>query len=700
MLEEPELVANLTGQPPPTPMICDNDKAKTTEGCTQTARQKKRAPAAKEHSEEPGEMFLLLLEVINPSGTGPAQSIEFRVDSNVLSEFGEAATTAFESESAEECLEKLPPGRFKDRILSLTGRPARPGQKCIKLDHLGPENTELVYNIVRRKSLGVGIKDRLLVDSVEHASLIMRNNYDERPYTGVQDASFIIHCRDLYDAGNGIVIMGPTYRWPSQYVKDMSPVDLKRLYYDLALPCQAPDGTTYGDVLEISTSSGSTSSQPNHLMFTGYSSTPGDDNALGGDRGDLAIRVGTGISFSFDQWPHATRQMVSGNGNPCLRVCHGFVAAIAADGNDGSTVLSVRLALGKGNLPAFLPWPRMSPLALISTNLQAVVPARCVLSTFPIKPIVLHSLAACLPESSPVLGEESMPIEWDAYVAGHMHFELGDFQGDKIPESEQQDEVWKRRYDDSSTMAFAMLHDYCARGGQVTEDPFNKYHAPWKEMYVPWTTSHQGGRHLPKATLSSIAPFPAASALSTIYNCARLLGLPSYNVCLGELRSGFFNFASSKAKRSARRPGGKVSFCPNISGSMLLQLVHIHVDVYTAAFSEGAVEAVVDEFHQAEKLFQTKDGVVNLGQLGSVKFEGHIKFRWTHYDPTRNATESGFGPDGKPEVIFQKCVARDRHGGALTGEVHGDEDQQGNGGGKPEGGTNPCNLQVKRRPWC
>ena len=695
-----ELVANLTCKPPPEPTpatpSCDDGKAGKTKGCIYPAR-KKYAAAAKDQPEESGTLLLLLLEVINPSDTenGPAPStrcIEFRADSNVLSEIGEAVKTAFEADSAEECLEMLPPGRLKDRILSLTGQP---GRKRIKLDHLDPKDNELVYRIVRRKSLGVGFKDQLLVDSIEHTSLVMRNDYDEKPYTGTQRASFMIQCRDLYDVGNGVVIMGPSYVWQHQYVEHISLNDLKKLYYELELPCLAHDGTTLGDVIDIctSTSSESKSSLPKHLIFSGFSSTPGpDDIVLGGDIRDIPLRVGSGISFTFDQWPRTTREIVSGYGNPSLRTCHGFVAAIAADG-DGNTVLSVRLALGRGNLPPYLVWTRMAPDALFQTNLQAVVPARCVVSTFLIKPLPLHCLAACLPESAPVFGAPSTPLDWDVYVNGHIEFELGAFQGDKVPESEQQDERWKNRYADSNSMAFALLHDFCARGGPVTEEAFKKHHAPWKEQYMAWTDRHQRGRHLPKATVSSIAPFPVEHALSTIYKCARLIGYPLYDAYLGELRSAVSTFALLKAKRTDRRQGGKVSFTPNIPGSVLLQLVHLHVRQYTPALREGAVEAVVDDFAPAAKLLETDDGQFDLGQLGMVQFKAPITFRWVHYDPRRSATESRLGPEGRSEIIFTKYVAKDRHGGELTGELY-DEENQGQG---REGGMNPVNFPSSER---
>ena len=187
------------------------------------------------------------------------------------------------------------------------------------------------------------------MEGIDHSTLVMRNNFDEQAYTGVQDASVGITARDLLDIGNGKTLISPAYRWQHQYVRDISADDFKRLFYDQPLPFLAHDGTTIGDVLNIRTSSDSkaTSSRPNvHrgqpelLFFSGFSPTGGqDDIVLAGEDGDIPVRVGCGISFTFDQWHYQTREMVSGYGNPSLQACHGFVSAIAADGNDGSTCL-------------------------------------------------------------------------------------------------------------------------------------------------------------------------------------------------------------------------------------------------------------------------------------------------------------------------------------------------------------------------
>ena len=145
-----ELVANLTGQPPPIPMICDDGKAENTGGCTRPGHVRRKA--AKDHpAEESGTVLCMPIEMRKYSDTAPARFIQFRGDSNILSEIGETVKTAFECESSEEFLKTLPSGRLRDRIYSLTGQP---GKKRIKLGHL--DGNELVFDIVRCKSLGVG----------------------------------------------------------------------------------------------------------------------------------------------------------------------------------------------------------------------------------------------------------------------------------------------------------------------------------------------------------------------------------------------------------------------------------------------------------------------------------------------------------------------------------------------------------------
>ncbi len=101
--EYTELVANITGQPPPIPKSCDDDgKAKNTGGHTRDFRRK--AQAAKDHpAEEPGKILCVKVEITKSSHyTAPcaARFIKFQADSNVLSEIGETVRTSDRHEHA------------------------------------------------------------------------------------------------------------------------------------------------------------------------------------------------------------------------------------------------------------------------------------------------------------------------------------------------------------------------------------------------------------------------------------------------------------------------------------------------------------------------------------------------------------------------------------------------------------------------
>ena len=153
------------------------------------------------------------------------------------------------------------------------------------------------------------------------------------------------------------------------------------------------------------------------------------------------------------------------------------------------------------------------------------------------------------------------------------------------------------------------------------------------------------------------------------------------------------SFAISKAKRqTVGRHGGKIVFSPNLSGYVLLQMVHEYVQHYRPVFREGAVDAVVDDFSFSEKLLDTKDGEFNLGEFGKVRFEGPITFRLVLFDPKSRSEATG--PEGRAEVAFKKYIAMDRHGAELSGELYGDEDQPGSEDEKNDG---KMTLKLKRR---
>ena len=547
-----ELVVNLLSTPPPPPQaILEHDptrgRMKPTkrdvlidcpEGAAHTTLQIKINAATRE---DPSKYIVI------QANEDLLRSID--QDGNVLA--------AFRNESG--FLGQLPAGRLKELVTLLTGQS---GRTCINLDHI--QNSDMVFEIVRRSSTGARKVDKMLVEDIEHSSLNMRNDYDSKNYTGAQGASLSIMARDLYDAGNGYAVIGPSYHWDHQYVSDILPAALQTLFYDKPLLGLEDDGTKVGEVLHLTTPSDESNADAPLLIFSGYSPTENADIILAGKHKNIPVRTSMGISFTFDQLPPSLREALSGGGNPSLAACHGFVRCIS-DTVDG-IVLTVIIALTSDNLPSFLKWPRLPQESVFQTNLQAIIPAKCVVSSFKIVPVQFHSLSGFISEDRRALGKRiSQPIERDVYVAGHLEFVPGGFQRDKYSGNEALSDSerlalkdWNTRYSKDCYKAFALLSDFCARGGAITDRDFAEHHAPWKVRYLELTRLRDGGRRLPKVTVSSITPFPASAALTAIYKCARLLAWPGYGPYIFELRAAVRRFAVSKTKRAKYRPGAAV----------------------------------------------------------------------------------------------------------------------------------------------
>ena len=677
-----ELVLNLLSTPPPPPLCQEipghvpaRGRMKPTtkrdvligcpEGAAHTKFQIKVSAATRE---DPSKYIMIhanedVLRRMDPTGNVLGA---FKNESGYLDESG--------------FLGQLPAGRLKELVASLTGQS---GRTCIKLDHI--QNSDMVYEIVHRSSTGARKVDKMLVEGIDHSSLNMRNDFDSKNYTGAQDPSFGITARDLYDAGNGYTIIGPSYHWDHQYVHDIIPSTLQRLFYDKSLLGLEDDGTKVGDVLHIANPSDESNADGPPLIFSGYSPTETADIILAGEHNNIPVRTSMGISFTFDQLPPSLREAVSGGGNPSLAACHGFVLGIADTA--GGIVLTVIIALTKDNLPSFLKWPRLPQEAVFQTNLQAMIPAKCVVSSFKIVPVQFHSLPGFIPEDRRVLGElKSQPIERDVFVTGHLDFVLGGFQRSNDSERVALKD-WQARYSNESYKAFALLSDFCARGGAISDKDFEEHHAPWKERYLEMTRLRDGGRRLPKVTLSRITPFPASAALTTIYKCARLLAWPGYGPYIFELRAAVRRFAESKTRRSKYRPGAAISMLTNLSGAVLMQLVHEYSKKATVLFKEGVVDAVVDVFESYllgsdSREDITDRGVFNLEGSGIIELFAPVTFRWVLYNPKKCAEEADIPVEGRAEIIFSRYMAKDRHGADLAGELNDPRGGRGEARGK------------------
>ena len=627
------------------------------------------------------ETYCLKMERANHAG----KMIEFRADRNVLGEFRDPTVL-----SAFECGDpaKLPSGHLRQTMENIAGTPGK-GRKPVDLNHL--PTGDLVFKIVRRKDEGITRDDRLVYDNIDPSSLLMQNVFDEKLYAGVQHPAFAVaNVRDLIDAGNGCSFVSPPYSW-LQYVVAVPDETLRRQFYDQPLPgLEGRDGTKIGDVLQIRDEDGR---ERDLSVVSGFTPLIGPhDIVLCGEPGKAGIPVRTsmGVSFSLNSASVALREAVSGCGNPSLATCHGFVQAISdSDDEEGKVVLTVRLILAKDNLPSYLKYDRQPQFAVFQTNLMVQIPSGWVVSSFRILPLPLHCMAGVIPEGKVVLGQKpAQRIQRDVYVTGHFDFVRGEFKPDvshdaqsaRVPSANS---GWATRHEKNG--AFALLHDFCARGDAITDKDFQSHHAGWKQEYLRRTSLFCGGRYQPKATLTRVAAFDPEAALKTIQECARLISEPSYDPYLFALRAAIRRFAETKARRYKGKPQALVSAPANVPGSVLLQLVYEFIATrgvrVTTMFKEGMVEATVSKLEDAQMLIGSRDGIFDLEGAGKVEFHAPVIFRWLLYDPKKGMDETPVGADGHGEVIFSGYVAMDRMGGHLTGHTDGGRLGGGGGGG-------------------
>jgi hypothetical protein len=471
--------------------------------------------------------------------------------------------------------------------------------------------------------------------------------------------------------------MGPTYRWTHQLICDIPKAVLADKLYDLSLHGLTDDGTKVGDVLRVGTDD-----KPPTIV-SGYNKPIGNACVMAGDPANIPVRGGMGVSFTFEKCESLLREIVTCGGNPSINACHGFVEGIL-NGADGQPELSIRLALHKGNLPPFLKWNRLSQDAVLQTNLAAIIPARWVVSTFSIMPIPLHNLAGVPPEELFTIGNAACPIHRNVFIAGQI---------DIFPGSFPPGELWSRRYENEKLKSFSLLSDFCLRGGAVTDESY-KEQAIWKRGVL---ATMQTVAHLkPRAELNRISPFPPMMALETICASQTLFGTPPPGTYIFDLHAAVIRFAASKARR-AKNGAGSVCIMPLVMpGNMLLQLVTMFATVSNVRFKEGAVEAVVEHFPQAEKLLGSKDGVFNREGSGIVQLFAPITARWVLYNPKAGAEDTAYvGSGGRAELEFNRFVGMDRNGGELTGDLNRNDrfsalTSKGGGGGSGGAPAGDC----------
>ena len=620
----------------------------------------------------------------------PVTNLVFQSEINVLEEMGEDILAAFESGSGEG-LEKLPSGRLRDRMECLIGTV---GRRSINISHL--RQADLIYEIIRRKDTGAGRQDALLFEGFDQSTLLLKCDFDaKKTYTGTQDPAIAAMVRDLYDINHGFCIIGPKYRWPTQLFCDIPNAALAEKFYNQPLDGLADDGTKVGDVFRV----GKICDSRNRGEFTfieekplaivsGYNKPLRDECVLAGDSKDILVRSGMGVSFTFEKCEPQLQDAVTCGGNPSLKTCHGFVAGIH-DGPYGKVELSILLALHKGNLPPFLKWNRLPQDAVLQTNLTAIIPASCVVSTFHILPITLHPLPAFLPKEVFRLGNQACPIQREVFVAGQLDIFPGEIR--PAQNGAPPGELWSKRCENDKLKSFTILSDFCLRGGDITDKNF-EHHCNWKKRIL---VAMQSVPHFqPRAELHRVCTFPPDMALPTIWASQSLIGNPCYTPPLRDLHSAVIRFAASKAKK-AKNGTGAVCIVPlNIPGRMLLQLVHKYGKVSTVRFKEGAIEAVFQQFHQAEELLGSNDGVFDCGGSGIIQLFAPITARWVLYNPKVFADDTAsVGSYGRAELEFKGFMGMDRHGGKLAGEGEGEGGVGEGSGGAPTGDCHSNSTQ-------
>ena len=616
----------------------------------------------------------LRMTLSRPVGTQgqPVKNIVFESEINVLNEIGDGILSVFESESLDGLAQLPKNNKLREKMECLVGTATR---KPIDLDYLS--QTDLIYEFVRRKDTGAGRQDKVRFESIEQATLLLKSDFEAKAYTGAQEPAIAAVVRDLFDVGNGFCIMGPKYRWKTQLFCDIPKTPVAELFYNQPLQGLADDGTKVRDVFRVGSDAGKHDEETGdswieekHLaIVSGYTKPLGHECVLAGDSKDILVRSGMGVSFAFEKCDSQLRDVVTCGGNPSMKTCHGFVAGIH-DGLDGQVQLSILLALHKGNLPPFLQWHRLSQDAILQTNLAAIIPASWVVSTFHILPITLHPVPRFLDTDIFKIGNPACPIHREVYIAGHLDIFPGQTRAAQNPPPTS--DLWSRRYENNNLKSFSLLSDFCLRGGAVTDVRFHE-HAIWKERI---SGKIQSVSHFqPRAELHRVCTFPPEMALQTICASEALFAKSYYRPALKDLHLAVKRFAASKAKKAKNGTGSVCTLQLSISGKMLMQLVHNYAIVSAVRFKEGAIEAVVQQFHQAEELLGNIDGVFDCKSSGIVQLYAPITARYVLYNPKALEEDTNFvGSTGRAELEFSRFVGMDRMGAELTGDINVKDD--------------------------
>ena len=645
-MDDTRIVAvNLGPLPCPPTVVLDKKKAQHA-----APKSKKEQHGAVQIT---GDCGPLSIRVSRPCTKWGSRQVVFRLDPSAVQNITENELAAFASDDFDKLGDQ---SRLKKSLEAIAGR-----RRTSDITHLGSA-TVLEYLITDRKTFGVGPHDTMFFRNFDQTSLLMRLDFERRPFTGHQEPVISCTANDIINCGSGLILVGPVYPWPNQKMDWIPDENLKRLFYDSKLHGLIDDGTKLSDVLAIRTEVEYKNASL-EIITGGSAHGLAAGIVLCGEDRELAVRVSMGISFRQD--PRFLDEVWYGN--PSLAVCHGYVESI--EQGDGEIILTVRLALARDNFPSYLKLSRWRSDALLQTDLRWKVRPECVVSAQQFLPLALFN---CPPEDKDQLGSPSQAFMGrNGYICGHIDFELGSFRNA---------DGGIGHYGPAISI-MGMLSCFCARGGPVTDQDFTAFHAEWKQEFIRKMYRTYGGLFLSKATLSAVDPFPPEQALPTISNCLQMRGDIAIDTHLKVIRAAFRRSLEARAKRMKQQQGNGFSFNSGIPGHALLRLVHLLVpgDDCKTVFQEGSVVVTVKDDDKVAAILGRVE--VPLEGAGSVQVIGPYNFTLELYDPRKRDLDSAEGIGG---VSVAGYVSKDRHGGQLTGALYegAEGDAKGGGGGE------------------
>ena len=595
-----------------------------------------------------------------------SRQVRFRMDPSAFSSLTDLEREAFAAGDFDKI--STSDSRLKNVLDSIAGR-----RRPMNLTHLGDADLEFIL-MDRKHFLGVGRHDTMFFRSFDPTSIRMYHDYAKGSFTGYQVPVISARANDIIPLNyQGLILVGPEYIWRNQKLGFVPDDTRKLLIGELPLPGHYDDGTKFGDVLNIMCDGDGPNSNDAPLeIVTGFF-VDHDDIVLAG-KDQTPVRVGMGVSFGQDDRDHGAIWF----GNPSLKALHGLVESIQR--RDGEAWLTVRVGLTRQNLPPFLGFAGFSHDALLQTDLRISVRAECVVTTLNIVPLPLHNCPQPSSRDTWKLGNTAQPLRQNAYVAGHMDFDLGLFR--RADGSLSGDR--REKSTNTNHKALELLSYWCARGGPITDREFS-LHSDWKNSFMERSYGRSGGVFLPTATLRAVQLFPPEQALAIIANASRMFGGTGLDTQLVVLRDALHRFVEAKAKRTKIRAGrgSSISFNPNMSGLVLFQLLQKYGSErdFTTEFREGAVVVTVKNIGDVTvtAILGIDGGRFRLeGGKGIIQLLGPVGFKNTLYNPKTKWQESG---EGSAEITFGGYLSKDRHGGELTGALYYEGDG-GDGAGR------------------